>query len=116
MVTEGVHLFSEFMGNREKVRTFFHAFGSVECREGVDPVVNLRETLVVKDIFATGFDVFHVALGYQTAFFGVDFSSLGVEFGAGQVFVHYGAKAEVIDCIRDVFARLGELGGAVAGR
>ena len=104
------------MGEGEQVRALFHAFVGVKRGQGIDPIVNFRETFIVKHVFAAVLDVFHVALGDQAAFFGVDFLRLGVELYAGQVFVHHGTETKVVHGVRDVFARLGKFGGAVAWR
>jgi len=109
-------LFAELVGEAEQVRALVHALGGIECGQSVDPSANFGESTVVKDVFAAVFDVFHVALGDGAPFFGVDGLGLGVKFFACQVFVHDGAKTEVVHGVGDVFARAGELGCAVTWR
>ena len=103
------------MGEGEQVRALFHSFGAVERGERVNPVVNFRETVVVEYVFAAGLDVVQVALGDEVAVFVVDVGCLREELLACEVFVHDGAKAEIIDRVGDVFAGLGEFWRAVAG-
>ena len=115
-VALGIHSFTQFVRDIEKVRAVLHALETIENGEAVNPLCKFRETRIAKVVFAPGLEVFQVAVGNAVTVFDKNIHGVREKLFAGQVFVHNDAETEVVYRGRQVFAHDGLFRGAVAGR